>query len=70
MIPPEDLLVELWPPRQRGGQTVGNIHTGVKVTHIPSDTVAVCTSARSQHVNKQIAIEMIESAVTHPRFYR
>lgn len=66
---PEDLRIEVWPIEgldPRGGQQVGTGHRGVKITHLPSGTMAFCRSARSQHANKAIVLEMILSALTHP----
>jgi protein subunit release factor A len=64
-----DLKVERWPPpSQSGGQHVGTGPSGVKVTHIPSGIVACVDNGKSQHVNRMIAVEMIEAAITHPRF--
>lgn len=68
LIPPEDLQVECWPPRHKGGQQVTLTSTGVKVTHIPSGIEVCVYVARSQHDNRLIALNMIEAAITHPRF--
>lgn len=69
MLSPDDIKVEIWPPRQsRGGQHVGTSPSGVKVTHIPSGIEAFVEISRSQHTNREIAVNMIEAAVTHPRF--
>ena len=66
---PEDLRVESWPPRKPpGGQHVGTGPCGVKITHIPSGIEACVEVSRSQHVNREIAMNMIEAAITHPRF--
>ncbi|AHE52655.1 hypothetical protein [Sphingomonas sanxanigenens] len=59
--------IEIWPPRQTGGQVVGPGPQGVKITH-PSGLTAICEYGRSQHVNKMIATDMLLAAVTHPRF--
>lgn len=67
MIPPDDLKTELWPPRQKGGQHVG-VQTGIRVTHLPTGTQAIVNTDRSQLINRMIAVEMIEAAITHPRF--
>ena len=45
---------------RRGGQTVGIIASGVKVTHIPTEMMAYCGAERSQMKNKNIALEMLE----------
>lgn len=69
MISPDQIKVEAWPPRQNpGGQHVGSGPCGVKVTHIPSGIEAAVDIGRSQYVNREIAINMIEAAITHPRF--
>jgi protein subunit release factor A len=66
-IPHEELKLELWPPRQKGGQHVGGGPNGVKVTHLPTGIEATVDCARSQHINKLLAMEMVLAAITHPR---
>lgn len=69
MLDPSELLIEHWPPRKdRGGQHVGLEPGGVRVTHLPTNTVACVEISRSQHRNRMIAVEMIEFALTHPQF--
>jgi protein subunit release factor A len=71
LIEPEHLKVEIWPPRKSlGGQHVGTGPSGVKVTHVPSGIEAFVDIGRSQHTNRLIAVEMIEAALTHPRYPR
>jgi protein subunit release factor A len=68
MIPVNDLLAEPSDPEPRGGQhTNGPAPTGVKITHIPTQTVAISRLGRSQFANREIALEMLEAALTHPR---
>jgi peptide chain release factor 2 len=66
-IPDADLQIELWPPNGVGGQQVG-VTTGVKVTHIPSGIVAFVNTNRSQHRNKNVAVDMILGALTSPHW--
>ena len=69
LIKPEDIRIEAWPSRKPpGGQHVGTGPSGVKVIHIPSGIEACVEIGRSQHINRMIAVEMIEAALTHPRF--
>lgn len=62
----EDLKIEAVNPDEaagrlrRGGQTVGIIATGVKVTHTPTELSAYCCTERSQMKNKRIALAMLE----------
>lgn len=67
LIPPDELRITSYPERPKGGQHVG-VDYGVKVEHIDTGLVACCTSGRSQHTNREIAVHMIEAALTHPKF--
>ena len=67
IIESDDLIIETYPPRNKGGQHVG-VEYGVKITHQPTGLIAICNSGRSQFTNREIAMHMIESAITHPKF--
>lgn len=62
-----DIRYEIWPPREKGGQHVGTVN-GIKATHEPSGIEAIVNIGRSQHTNREIAKDMILSAITHPRY--
>lgn len=67
IIPNEELRIEtIWPDR-RGGQHVGTGHVTIRMTHIPSGTVAQVRN-RSQHHARRIAHDMILTALTDRRF--
>ncbi len=68
MIDPDHVQIESWPPRPKGGQHVGSGPSGVKVTHIPSGITVCVDIGRSQFDNRTIAMDMILSAMTHPRY--
>lgn len=51
-----------------GGQHAGTPASAVRVTHIPTGIMAQVGTGRSQHRNKEIATDMVLSALTHPRF--
>lgn len=56
----EEFWVQSWPERtDRGGQYVGSGPVGVKVTHTPTGTHAACDLHRSQHKNRQAAMEAV-----------
>lgn len=67
MIPDTDIRIETWPPSTKGGQHAG-VSTGVRVEHLPSGTVIIITSCRSQRHNAKIARDTLLAAITHPEF--
>lgn len=66
MIPADDLKVEVLRRDQRGGQHVGVDPCDVKVTHVPTGITATVGFSRSQYRNRNVAVRMIESAITDP----
>ena len=63
----EDLKVEVVRRHPLGGQHVGT-DPGVRVTHLPSGLTAECQTERSQHRNRQIALDMILGGLTSPHY--
>jgi protein subunit release factor A len=55
--------VEVVRPPSVGGQHVGVTNYPIRVTHVPSGLQAICGWERSQHKNRQIAMEMVEWAL-------
>ena len=51
-----------------GGQHAGVAPMFVRITHIPTYTVAECGCMRSQFRNKQVAMAMIEMALVEMNF--
>lgn len=61
-IPHEDLSITVYsvgPKEMRAALSP----TGVRIEHLPTQTIAVCQSHRSQHKNRNTAMEMIEYAL-------
>lgn len=59
-INPDDLAIATQHPVPLGGQHVGVIPRGVRVTHLPTGLTASCATERSQLKNRDVAISMIE----------
>lgn len=67
MINPEDLKMEIKARDRRGGQHVGTEPCVVTMTHLPTGiSASICQ--KSQAKAREIAIDMILAALTHPRF--
>lgn len=60
MINPAHLLIEPTSVNPKGGQQVGIVSSGVRVTHLPSGLFARCECERSQLKNRNICLAMIE----------
>lgn len=60
-IAPDDIKVETFRSSGPGGQHMQKTSSAVRVTHLPTGTVAICQSERSQFMNKEIALKILRA---------
>lgn len=58
-IDDKDIRFETFHSSGKGGQHVNKVETGVRAVHIPSGLAAASTNARSQHMNKRLALNRL-----------
>jgi len=63
---PADLAWQKWPPEPLGGQHVGTGSNGVRLTHLPTGIAIEVGASRSQHHNRQVALDALLGALTSP----